>query len=132
MVQGADESTPGPPAQSFRPRTGAADGLPPKGSNPRAVTSGLDRELLPFLDLVGALIADRILAEATTSAETKVQAPYGAEALIDATATAPGIDGPTPKVPVNPHIHSHSSSTPRTTTEAPRTTTIKEGRRESD
>jgi len=77
-----------------------------------AIPSGLDRELLPFLDLVGTLIANRILAEATAGAGEKVQAPGHTEDLIDATSTAPGIAGPTPKIPADSHIQSHSSSIP--------------------
>jgi len=74
--------------------------------------SGFDRELLPFLDLVGMLIADRILAEATAVAGEKVQASCRAEDLIDAASTVPGIAGPTPKIPADSHIQSHSSSIP--------------------
>ena len=60
----------------------------------------------------GMLIADRILAEATAVAGEKVQAPCRGDELIDAASTAPGIAGPTPKIPADSHIQSHSSSIP--------------------
>ena len=99
-------------SQKRSAQTGAATRLPSESSEPGAIPSGLDRELLPFLDLVGTLIADRILAEATAVAGEKVQAPCRAEDLIDAASTAPGLAGPTPKIPADSHIQSHSSSIP--------------------
>jgi len=93
-------------------QTGPATRLQSDSSGPGVIPSGFDRELLPFLDLVGMLIADRILAEATAVAGEKVQASCRAEDLIDAASTVPGIAGPTPKIPADSHIQSHSSSIP--------------------
>ena len=99
-------------SQKRSAQTGPAPRLQSDSSEPGAIPSGLDRELLPFLDLVGMLIADRILAEATAVAGEKVQAPCCGEDLIDAASTGPGIAGPTPKIPADSHIQSHSSSIP--------------------
>ena len=98
-------------SQKRSAQAGPATRLQSDSSEPSAIPSGLDRELLPFLDLVGMLIADRILAEATAVPGEKVQAPCRGEDLIDAASTAPGI-GPTPKIPADSHIQSHSSSIP--------------------
>src|SRR5260370_11221701 len=69
----------------------------------------LDRELPPFLHLLGSLIAEHIVADPSTCMAGKVDVPPSLESMVTLPQEDPGHSGPIPIVPPDSQRPSHSS-----------------------
>jgi hypothetical protein len=100
-------------------------------SRPTAA-SAINPHLIPFLDLLGSLIADHILAEAAAGGAGKVALPPSPEPTIQPLQADPANSGPIPTVPADFQQASRSTPTKSRQPSRPSPPTRKDSHHASD